>query len=446
MVYYLKYRPKTLSELDNPVIADMIGKYLSKTSIPHAFLFTGPKGIGKTSTARIVAKSINCPNAKPRGNACGVCTTCVSIANGSNLDILEIDAASNRGIDEIRDLREKIKLAPTNLKYKVYIIDEVHMLTTEAFNALLKTLEEPPAHAFFILATTETHKVPETILSRCIRVEFQRATTADILHSLKRVDAGEKLKFADDILREIAEAADGSFRDAHKLLEEIVISGSSSLATVRTKLGLTDKKLEIQFMDLLLKKNAKELLLLVRHISNEGKNIRVFFVSILKNLEELLLSYFDKKSTWEKADLFKALTLFSKAFVDLKTSMIPTLPFELAIVEFCVGTYQPMQLTNTTPQGSKAFAPTAVDESVTPLATRWAEFLEIIKKQNTTLVGVLRSCRPISLKNNVLVLEAAYKFHADRVNDPKVRNTIANAIKDLLGLTVSVQAHIKKRV
>src|SRR3989344_2477493 len=151
MVYYLKYRPKTLNELDNQVVAGLLKKYLGRPTIPHAFLFTGSRGTGKTSTARIIAKSINCKNKSPDAGGCGACDICVSIANGSNLDVLEIDAASNRGIEEIRELRDKIKLAPLALAYKVYIIDEVHMLTNEAFNALLKTLEEPPLHAIFIL-------------------------------------------------------------------------------------------------------------------------------------------------------------------------------------------------------------------------------------------------------------------------------------------------------
>src|SRR5256885_10890679 len=176
MVFYRKYRPQIIDDLDSKAIRDTLHSVL-KNDPSHAFLFTGPKGLGKTSTARIVAKAVNCTapkkDRKEGIEPCGTCDQCVSITSGSNVDILEIDAASNRGIDEIRDLKEKIRLAPVLANRKVYIIDEVHMLTTEAFNALLKTLEEPPAHAMFILCTTEPHKVPPTILSRCFHIVFK---------------------------------------------------------------------------------------------------------------------------------------------------------------------------------------------------------------------------------------------------------------------------------
>jgi DNA polymerase-3 subunit gamma/tau len=176
MVFYRKYRPQKIEELDSASVRENLYSIFSKGNYPHAFLFTGPKGLGKTSAARIVAKIVNCEKkAKGKIEPCNKCDQCQSIASGSNLDVLEIDGASNRGIDEIRDLREKIKLAPFKASKKVYIIDEVHMLTTEAFNALLKTLEEPPAHVLFILCTTEQHKVPATIASRCFRINFTRA-------------------------------------------------------------------------------------------------------------------------------------------------------------------------------------------------------------------------------------------------------------------------------
>src|SRR3990167_7835570 len=178
MVFYLKYRPQKASELDSEEVRKKLSSVLSsKRPFAHAFLFTGPKGLGKTSAARIVARVVNCTNRKPGEiEPCNRCLQCKSIIEGTNLDVLEIDAASNRGIDEIRDLREKIRLSPVSATKKVYIVDEVHMLTTEAFNALLKTLEEPPGHVVFILCTTEIHKVPGTIISRCLRIQFKKAT------------------------------------------------------------------------------------------------------------------------------------------------------------------------------------------------------------------------------------------------------------------------------
>ena len=230
MVFYRKYRPQTISELDSSNVRETLFAVLKGENIPHAFLFTGPKGLGKTSTARIVAKAVNCLHPK-NGEPCNVCEQCVSITNGSNIDILEIDGASNRGIDEIRELRERVKLAPSSAKKKVYIIDEVHMLTTEAFNALLKTIEEPPAHVMFIFCTTEPHKVPETILSRCFHISFSLATTAELVHSLERITNGEKIEAEKGALELIAHLAEGGFRDAAKILEEMVLLSNGQILT-----------------------------------------------------------------------------------------------------------------------------------------------------------------------------------------------------------------------
>jgi len=223
MVFYRKYRPQKIDELDSASVRDTLHAVLQK-DVPHAFLFTGPKGLGKTSTARIVAKVVNCER-KKKGSVelCNECDQCVSITNGTNVDVLEIDAASNRGIDEIRELKEKIRLAPVAAKRKVYIIDEVHMLTTEAFNALLKTLEEPPSHAMFILCTTEAHKVPETIVSRCFQILFKPATEEELVRSFKRIVEGEKLNIDDEALKYIAYLADRGFRDGAKALEEVFL-------------------------------------------------------------------------------------------------------------------------------------------------------------------------------------------------------------------------------
>ena len=200
MVFYLKYRPQKIEDLDSLEVKERLSKVLSSKSLPHAFLFTGPKGLGKTSTARIVAKSINCEKKGTGSEPCNKCESCKSITDGTNLDVIEIDGASNRGIDEIRDLREKIRLTPASSPKKIYIIDEVHMLTTEAFNALLKTLEEPPAHVVFILCTTEPQKVPPTIISRCFHVIFKRASETELMSSFNRIVKGEGLNIDKEAL------------------------------------------------------------------------------------------------------------------------------------------------------------------------------------------------------------------------------------------------------
>jgi len=222
MTFYLKYRPQKLDDLDILSVRNTLVNILKSGTIPHAYLFAGPKGTGKTSAARILAKAINCESKNP---PCNKCDQCVSITNGTNIDVIEMDAASNRGIDDIRALRDIIKLAPAKAKSKIYIIDEAHMLTIEASNALLKTLEEPPSHVYFILATTNPEKLIETIKSRTTLIQFTKATTEETKRSLKRIIKKEKfitksvMLIKNEELDQIIKLSEGSFRDAVKLLE-----------------------------------------------------------------------------------------------------------------------------------------------------------------------------------------------------------------------------------
>src|SRR3989344_5063898 len=295
MVFYLKYRPKKISELDSKNLVEKLtgilkGKLPDK--IPHAFLFTGPKGLGKTSTARILAKSINCTNRKGSEiEPCNKCLSCKSINNGSNLDVLEIDGASNRGIDEIRDLREKIRLAPLNSKKKIYIIDEVHMLTAEAFNALLKTLEEPPKHAVFILCTTEAQKVPLTITSRCFHIKFNRASEEDLVGSFQRIVKGEGVKAEKEALLEIAILSDGSFRDGTKILEELISTSSKithDLVERKYKTKTINNSLN-ELINSFEKRDAGKGIKIVSGLSNDGIDFKLFTEGLINRLHEDLL-------------------------------------------------------------------------------------------------------------------------------------------------------------
>ena len=220
LALYRKYRPNNFDDLvGQNGVSSIIKNEILSNKLSHAYLFSGPRGTGKTSTAKIIAKMINCNNLSKDGVPCGKCDNCLNFINSS--DIVEIDAASNNGVDEIRDLRDKVNLVPTNGKYKVYIIDEVHMLTTQAFNALLKTLEEPPAHVIFILATTEFYKIPATVVSRCQKFQFLKFTDEEIVNRLSKIALNENIKVNDDILYEIARLSDGGMRDAINMLDQL---------------------------------------------------------------------------------------------------------------------------------------------------------------------------------------------------------------------------------
>src|SRR3972149_7271642 len=292
MSLYRKYRPQTFGEIiGQPHVSEPLLKQLTTGKISHAYLFSGPRGTGKTSTARIFAKSVNCQKYPDMtfGEPCNKCDNCKAITQGAYLDVLEIDAASNRGIDEIRDLREKISLAPTTGRFKVYIIDEVHMLTTEAFTALLKTLEEPPKHAVFVLATTEADRMPETIKSRCVTFSFRKAAANEIANSLKRVTAGEGVKIDADIINEVAVMAEGSFRDATKMLEQVLSEKIDSREKLRAALG-RDSVSAGSFLKLLKDKNIKDILLTIVTMAGQGIDLRFFVTDILNLLHSILLN------------------------------------------------------------------------------------------------------------------------------------------------------------
>lgn len=349
MVFYRKYRPQKIDELDSEALRNKLSSIV-KSSDFHAFLFTGPKGLGKTSTARIVAKILNCERRKKSEvEPCNKCYQCESITSGTNIDVLEIDAASNRGIDEIRDLREKIKLSTASAKKKVYIIDEVHMLTSEAFNALLKTLEEPPSHVVFILCTTEPQKVPATIISRCLHVPFTFATKEELVRSLKRIVSKEKINIDVGALERIAFLSDGSFREAAKILEEIVSQTGNRKITVEVlekhfQISNIDQRI-LELLNSLSAKDTKKGLKLTQDLTEQGIEMKYFIEQVIYALHSVMLSKVgvsEVKTNGELSEKFsleeikKLLALFSRANVQLKYAVLPQLPLELAIIEWSV--------------------------------------------------------------------------------------------------------------
>jgi len=334
MTYYLKYRPQTLEDLDLDSVREQLKKIVSSGNIPHALLFAGPKGTGKTSAARIIAKIVNCEKqGKKLTEPCNKCGQCKSIAKGNNIDVIELDAASNRGIDDVRVLRDTIKLSPASAKKKVYIIDEAHMLTLEASNALLKTLEEPPEHVVFILATTNAEKLIETIRSRTTLIEFHKASPEETVRSLRSVVKGEKLKIDKETLLSISEMSDGSFRDAVKILEQLV-SQKVKLEKAEVEEYLFKRKAfnEKEFINTLSAKDAKKALLGIEYFVTKGVSVENVIDSLITVLRESLLTKVglggEEIPNLSKENLISLIELLTSARSQIAFSPIEELPLE----------------------------------------------------------------------------------------------------------------------
>ena len=349
-VFYRKWRPKSLGEVvGQDAITKTLRQAVAQGRIAHAYLFCGTRGTGKTSTARILAKAINCLSPRD-GEPDNECHICVSINEARSLDLIEIDAASNRGIDDIRELSDKVRFSPNESRYKIYIIDEVHMLTEPAFNALLKTLEEPPAHAVFILATTEAHKVPLTIISRCQRYDFRRIPIERMVAKLADISAHEGIEVSDDALHLVARIANGGLRDAENLLEQVVVSYGSPISEddVRQLLGLGGDEMALELVGHIIGKSVKDGIATVSSASEQGTDLRQLLRGTLEYLRALLLIKTGAGASFGYSDeimgrlnglaanapmeqLVRALKVF--AGVSMRRDTASTLPLELAMVE-----------------------------------------------------------------------------------------------------------------
>ncbi len=286
-----KWRPQSFTDVvGQNHITQTLSNALQNNRLPHALLFTGPRGTGKTSSARILAKALRCPHAKDF-IPCGVCDSCLEIAQGNSLDVMEIDGASNNGVDAIRELRDTVAFMPSSGKYKVYIIDEVHMLSTSAFNALLKTLEEPPAHVIFIMATTEAQKIPQTILSRCQRFDFRRISTRQITEHLRIICNQEDVQAEEEALWIIARQGDGSMRDAQSLLDQVITFANGPLTRliVIEILGLTDRSLLLEALNALIDRSSQSIMKVIEKISAAGFEPQLFSQDLLESIRNLLL-------------------------------------------------------------------------------------------------------------------------------------------------------------
>ncbi len=362
LVLARKYRPQTFNDVaGQEPVATTLKNAIQLKKTGHAYLFTGPRGVGKTSMARIFAKALNCKDG-PTVTPCGKCTACVDIENSRALDVLEIDGASNRGIDEIRALRDNVRFAPTSGKFKIYIIDEVHQITSDGFNALLKTLEEPPAYVKFIFATTAAQKVPATILSRCQRFDFRRIQTERIVDVLKDLCKKEKIKAEEEALFVIAKAADGSLRDSQTILDQIAASSEDKItrADVITSLGVLEEESLVSLTAALAKKDAKAALTALETILADGKEPTLFAEKMIEHARNLLfvqvspelLELVDSTENYKK-DLLKQKDLFTRdelfyffsvmmhTLQTLRRFELKRIPLEIALIK--IASRAPMQ-------------------------------------------------------------------------------------------------------
>jgi len=489
---YLKYRPQNLNQLiGQNKVKEMLQLAYGAGKLSHAYLFVGPRGTGKTSTARILAKMVNCEKGSPASHLqppCNKCSTCISITDGSNLDLIEIDAASNRGIDDIRSLRETIKLAPSGSKKKVYIIDEVHMLTTEAFNALLKTLEEPPTHAMFILATTEVQKVPATILSRVTRLDFKLATVADLMEALNWVIDGEKIKIDQDALQFLAKKADGSFRDGVKFLDQLASKGEEiKLKDVEDGLNAGNFESALELLEKISKKDGRSALMLIVKQTQLGVQIK----DLTYSLQDLLRSMIfikndlgtqlvkedfgsDKYQKLEELsqefsvrDVVESLDKLQVALEKMKIASIPTLPLEIAVVEICGE--EKWEVRNEKVDGevrsekkseegeikkshipfqnsTSHLPPPTSNPDISKLSDKWTFVLETIRQNNFSLEALLRSAKIVDCSGGIVIIEVPYAFHQRILEQPKSRDLIEAVLSDVLAESIKISTVLGDRL
>lgn len=482
---YLKYRPQTFEEVvGQEPITTTLRNALRQGRIRHAYLFTGPRGTGKTTTARLLAKAVNC-QALEEERPCNLCPLCRAVNEGRLLDLIEIDAASNRGIDEIRDIREKVGFRPNEGRFKVYVLDEAHMLTEPAFNALLKTLEEPPPHVIFTLVTTDPHKIPPTITSRCQRFDFKRIALQAIVDRLAMIAAQEGLTVEPAALELIARQGAGAMRDAISLLDQLAGYGSEiTLGQVQMVLGTTAGEIAGQVVTCLVEGDVAGGLDWINRAMDDGADPRQLGRELVEYLRGLLLvregagtrllnATAEQAARMEaqagripRARLLRAIRLFNGAANDLKSGLqtIPQLPLEMALVESLVEQGTPVIPPPAARREERAptSPPTAAPRSETrhlaeqqtpsqagpPAETgspsgasltlervqqAWDQVLQVVRQRNPTTHGVLNTgCKPVEVCGDEIVVTFPFPFLRDKLGDPQRRDEIHQALTRVL--------------
>jgi len=495
---YRKWRPRTFDEVTGQEhVVRTLRNALVSGRIHHAYLFAGPRGTGKTTTARLLAKAVNCLALEDQ-RPCNECTICQAVNEGRLLDLIEIDAASNTGVDDVRELRERVGFRPNEARYKVYVIDEVHMLSNAAFNALLKTLEEPPPHAIFVLATTESHKIPATVLSRCQRFDFHRIPVSKIVARLEWLTEQERISADREALTLIARQATGSMRDAESLLDQLASYDDKGITVVevRAALGTGASEAILQVADALATGDVAQGLSAINTAVDEGADPRQFARQMVEHLRALLLLRLksgiipahvsedlrprleEQAAAFLPRALTRAVRLFNQAVAEARGGWQPQLPLEMAFIEAAlppepggsVPRTQPAQDTPRTPPPARHSTsppaksrpapahsassspsqprtrtirdPVPAYDSLAPgdgsltlevLRSRWPEILNALRPRNLSLEALMRSCEPVAVEGDVVVLGFVHNFHRSKVEEEHNRRDVEDALSGLVG-------------
>ena len=481
---YRKWRPKTWEEIvGQEHVVQTLKNAVSSDRVVHAYLFAGPRGTGKTSTARILAKAVNCLAEEAAERPCNTCEYCQAINEGRFLDLIEIDAASNTSVDDVRDLRDKINFSPNQGRFKVYIIDEVHMLSTAAFNALLKTLEEPPSHAIFILATTEVHKIPATVLSRCQRHEFRRIPVREIVAQLERMTKAEGIKADNAVLTFLARQATGSMRDAISLLDQLAsMGGKITLEEARKVLGTADSEKVLRLVDALLAGAATEGMAILRETLDAGSDARQFAKQVVDYLRGLLLiksgnaDQVDETtdvraqmalqaSKIESKTLLEIIRIFTKAGSEARNSWQPTLPMEMAVVESALMIKEPGEQieekagvvekrtakaqpkadktaavkTKTAEEADKSKPKIKTDPLPDNIKRNWVKIRQKAREEDPITQALLNSCTPMGVYKGALILAFTSDVLRTKMEQGDHLENTRKAIKEVTGELIDVR-------
>ncbi|OGY79575.1 MAG: DNA polymerase III, subunit gamma and tau [Candidatus Kerfeldbacteria bacterium RIFCSPHIGHO2_02_FULL_42_14] len=511
MSLYQKYRPRAWKELlGQNHIRITLQNELASNSVTHAYLFTGPRGVGKTSAARLLAKSVTCENFREDKEPCNTCAACQEVQQGKALDIIEIDAASHTGVDNVREnIIQNARVAPSRLKYKVFIIDEVHMLSASAFNALLKILEEPPKQTLFILATTEIHKVPETIISRCQRFDFRKISTEHLVDILQDIAQKEERMIESAVLKIIARRADGCIRDALSLLEQIFALEEKNITLEIASLVLprSDTESLITLFETFVRRETGRALDHIQKLAGEGVNLIEFAKTMIEFVRQMLLLKIQGKNansitfdltpdkeahclrlleSLETQKLLWILDVFIEKIQDMKKVEFVQLPLELAVIQITLGQHQEqnqeiahMQSKSDTSiqnmhntekivaqealskvgavkgeekkwaeKKSKTASNTiseAATDELQSITKHWTKIIKKAQQQNHSLALMLKVASLAAFENDILTLGFRYQFYHDRISEEKHRHVIEEVIAEVIGKRILIRCEVAEK-